>query len=66
MIKVDLAAAATLIFGAHIPAFKERTTTATAWGIMVVIMVLAIACAFSYSFIIAGMQARLMGYWNII
>ena len=66
MIKVDLAAAATLIFGAHIPAFEERTTAATAWGIMVVIMVMAIACAFSYSFIITGMQARLMGNWNII
>jgi hypothetical protein len=66
MIEVDLAAAATLIFGAQVPAFKEGTTTATAWGIMLFMMVLAVTCAFCYSFIITGMQARLMGYWDII
>jgi hypothetical protein len=66
MIKVDLAAAATLVFGAHIPSFKEGTTTATTWRIMLVMMILAIACAFCNRFIITCMQARLMGNWNII
>jgi hypothetical protein len=33
---------------------------------MLLMMVMAIACALCYSFIITGMQARLMGYWEII
>jgi len=66
MIKVDLAAAATLILRAHIPAFEERAPTATAWGFMLVMRAVASACALCSSFIIAGMQARLMGHWDII
>ena len=66
MIEVDLAAAATLIFGAQIPTFKEGATTATAWGIMLFMKLLAIASANCSTFIITGMQARLMGHWDII
>jgi len=66
MVKVDLAATATLILGAHVPAFKERAPTATAWGIMLVMRAVAVASALCPSFVIAGMQAGLMGHRDVI
>ena len=66
MVKVDLAAAATLILRAHVTPFEERAPTTTAWGIMLVMRAVAVACALCYSFVIAGMQARLMGHWDVI
>jgi len=66
MVKVDLAAAATLILGAHVPPFEERAPTATARGIVLVMRAMASACALSSSFVIAGMQAGLMGHWDVI
>ena len=66
MVKVDLAAATTLILGAHIPPFEERAPTAAAWGIVLVMRTVASACSLCPSFVIAGMQARLMGHWDVI
>jgi hypothetical protein len=66
VIKVDLAAAASLILGAHIPPFEEGAPTAAARGVVPVVRAVASASALGPTFVIAGMQAGLMGHGDVI